>query len=79
MAELTGKEVPIHKRLTPAQRLSLEIGHAFGSYPLGSARKPEDVKWDLVCRINDCLAMCINNFDSDAFMRACGYSNRVNR
>lgn len=71
MNELTGE-----KKKTPAQRLTLEIGHVLGAYRLGIARRPEDVKWDLVCRINDCLAMCVNNFDSDAFMKACGYSNR---
>lgn len=75
MTELTGETK--QQKLTPAQRLSLEIGWALGSYRLGTARRPEDVKFDLVCRINDCLGMRINDFDSDAFMKACGYSNRV--
>lgn len=75
MSELTGKEVQVKK--TGAQRLSIGIGHVIGKYRLGTARRPEDIKWDVSCKLNDYLASTVVGFDSDAFMEACGYKNRV--
>mgnify|MGYP001565044657 CR=1 FL=1 len=71
MTELTGEI-----KLTGAQRLSIELGHVLGRYRLGTARRPEDIKWDLACKLHDYLDSTVVGFDSDEFMKACGYSNR---
>lgn len=78
MTELTEQEMlkEILKIPTGAQRLSLGIGHVLGKYRLGTARRPEDIKWDLSCKLHDYLDSTVVGFDSDAFMQACGYSNR---
>lgn len=62
--------------LTGAQRLAYGMGYVINSYPLGSKRRPEDVKFDLVCKLNDYLESTIKGFDSDTFMKNAGYSNR---
>lgn len=74
MTELT--EGRSQTKLTGAQRLSIEIGHVLGRYRLGTARRPEDIKWDLACKLHDYLESTVVAFDSDGFMQACGYSNR---
>lgn len=78
MSELTVGEAlaEIMKRPTGAQRLTIEIGHVLGKYRLGTARRPEDIKWDLVCRLDDYFRSTVVGFDSDAFMKAAGYSKR---
>lgn len=81
MGELTAQEAieEMKKLPTGAQRLSLGIGHVLGKYRLGAARRPEDIKWDLSCKLNDYLASTVVGFDSDAFMEACGYTKRDQR